>query len=302
VQEMAHLLEVSISKKIAIDYRLSPGLPAIEGDATQIRQIVMNLITNAADSIGDEAGVVTIATGLVHCDHNYLQDAFHAENLPTGNYIYLDVKDTGCGMQEAELGKIFDPFYTTKFAGRGLGLAAVLGIVRGHKGAIRINSRVGNGTTFRILLPCSTAQVPVQQSESAAGRNWRGGGKILLAEDEVSVRLVTKRMLKRLGFEVLTAGDGFEAVNMFKDNASDLRMVMLDLTMPVMDGEEAFLEIRQIKPDIPIIIASGYSEHEVTARFTGRDLAGFVQKPYEYQTLQKRIKEVLGDSGPATPE
>lgn len=295
VQELAHLLEVSISKKIVIDYRLSPALPAIEADATQIRQVVMNLLTNAADAIDDKPGVVTIATGLVHCDHNYLQKAFHAEDLPTGSYVYLDVMDTGCGMHDEELNKIFDPFYTTKFTGRGLGLAAVLGIVRGHRGAIRINSRIGRGTTFRILVPCTECQPEADTRESVNVRDWRSSGMILLAEDEVSVRLVTKRMLRRLGFEVLTVGDGFEAVRLFEKHADELRLVMLDLTMPVMDGEEAFMEIRRIKSDIPIVIASGYSEHEVTARFTDKDLAGFIQKPYEFQTLSQRIQEVLGE-------
>ena len=295
VSEMAHLLEVSISKKVTIEYRLSPELPAVQADATQLRQVIMNLITNAADAIGDQTGTVRIATGLMDCDADYLMESLHGAELPAGTYVYLDIEDTGCGMSNEEISRIFDPFYTTKFTGRGLGLAAVLGIIRGHRGVIRIRSRVGQGTTFRILLPGVDAKPVRETKEPAVVGDWQGSGLILLAEDEVSVRLVTRRMLKRLGFDVATAADGEEAVRSFTTNPESFVMVMLDLTMPVMDGEEAFRRIRSIRPEIPVVIASGYSEQEVSNRFTGRDLAGFIQKPYEYQSLARHIRSVLGE-------
>ncbi|MFA6242093.1 MAG: PAS domain S-box protein [Candidatus Hydrogenedentales bacterium] len=294
IEEMAHLLNASIGKKAILNLDLGKDLPPLEGDPSQIRQIVMNLITNASEAIGDESGVITVSTGAMECTQEYLQE-MSFEGIPEeGTYVYIDVSDTGCGMDQETMQRIFEPFFTTKFTGRGLGMAAVLGIVRGHKGAIRIYSEPGRGTTFKVLFPAlllsPTAAVASTQSES---NDWRGHGRILLVDDEPQIRALGKRMLEKLGFEVITAGDGREAVESFRERKEFLDLVLLDLTMPIMGGEEAFHELRSIAPGIRIVISSGYTEHEVAGRFAGEEIDGFVQKPYVLTVLRDCIRAAL---------
>lgn len=291
LNEMLHMLQVSISKKALLRLNLNQHLPPVEADATQLRQIVMNLVINASEAIGDRSGVIAIATGCMECDQNYLKNAWLDEKLADGLYVFLEISDTGCGMDKDTLGKIFDPFFTTKFTGRGLGMAAVLGIVRGHHGAIKIYSEQGKGTTFKILLPASGRPAELFNLDSRAD-GWRGSGTVLLVDDEESVRGIGSAMLKELGFAVVTANDGREALELFRI-VPDIRVVILDLTMPRMDGEQCFRELRQQKPDVKVIISSGYNEQEVTQRFVGKGLAGFVQKPYRLSVLKDALKAVL---------
>jgi len=290
LEEMLHMLEVSISKKVLLRFSPTPNIPTIEADATQVRQIIMNLVINASEAIGDNGGVIVITTGCMDCDKNYLKDIWLDEDLHEGLYVYLEVVDTGCGMDKETMLKIFDPFFSTKFTGRGLGMAAVLGIVRGHKGAIKIFSEPGKGTTFKVLLPASSvpAKSIVHDSKPDV---WHGGGVVLLVDDEEFVRGVGKEMLQELGFNTITANDGREAVDIFKQT-DDISFVILDLTMPEMDGEQCFLELRQLQPDVKVIISSGYNEHEVTQKFADKGLAGFVQKPYKLSTLKKVISGI----------
>ncbi|MCP4684022.1 MAG: PAS domain S-box protein [bacterium] len=302
VDEMTHLLDVSISKKAELRFNLEEKLPGIDGDATQIRQIIMNLITNASEAIGDRNGVVALATSVIDCDRAYL-DAVDAtfksgseEPLPEGRYVCLEVADTGCGMDRATIARIFDPFFTTKFTGRGLGMSAVLGIVRGHRGAINIYSEVGRGTTFKVLLPASQAPInetSVQAQPKPTTEGWRGKGTVLVVDDEETVRNVGVQMLEHLGFEVLTAADGREAVDLFGERGDEIACVLLDLTMPNMDGEEAFGEMTRIRPDVNVILCSGYNEQEATQRFSGQGLASFLQKPYSFSTLKAKLMHIL---------
>lgn len=294
VEEMSHLLEVSISKKVILRYDFTTPLPAIEADATQIRQVVMNLITNASDAIGDRSGVITIATGVIEVDTEYLSETYLDDNLPGGYYVYVEVTDTGEGMDEETRSKIFDPFFTTKFTGRGLGLAAVLGIVRGHKGAIKVYSQAGRGSTFKVLVPCSDD--PESEAWSEPNRKvtgWKGSGTVLVVDDEETVRAVSKRMLEAHGFEVITASDGRQGVEVYLANQAKVRLVLLDMTMPRMDGEEAFRELRRIDPSVCVLLTSGYNEQEATHRFLGKGLAGFIQKPFTPQTLLSKVRETL---------
>ena len=302
VQEMAYLLEVSISKKIVLKYHLADGLPTFDGDATQIRQIIMNLITNASESIGGSSGVIAVSTGIMECDRDYLDSAVSIPVggqdglLPEGVYVYFEVADTGSGMDDATIEKIFDPFFTTKFTGRGLGLSAVLGIVRGHEGAVRIYSEIGKGTTFKVLFPANSdavAQLTTHEDDADADRDWRGTGTILIVDDEQTVRTVAKQMAQRFGFDVLLAADGIEAVELFRENSDDIACVLLDLTMPRMDGEEAFREMRRIDPEVSVILCSGYNKQDATQRFVGKGLVGFMQKPFQLSTLRETLQSVL---------
>ncbi|KXK36527.1 MAG: Blue-light-activated protein [Candidatus Hinthialibacteria bacterium OLB16] len=297
VEEMTHLLQVSISKKVFLRYNFADNLPAIEGDATQIRQVIMNLITNASDAIGDKSGVITITTGLIETDSTYLESTYLKDDLPGGYYVFLEVSDTGCGMDEETRARIFDPFFTTKFTGRGLGLAAVLGIVRGHKGTVKVYSEAGRGTTFKILLPCCDSQEDTQENHVESTRkDWVGTGTILIVDDEESVRYISKRILESHGFKVLTANDGREGVKAYEAQKEAIDLVLLDMTMPHMDGEEAFRELRLINPDVHVILTSGYTEQEATARFTGKGLAGFIQKPFLPSSLLEIVRNKLSTS------
>ncbi len=287
LEEMLHMLEVSISKKVVLRLNLTSNLPTVEVDATQLRQVVMNVVLNASEAIGDKSGVIAITTGCLDCDKSYLKDVWLIENICEGLYVYLEVTDSGCGMSKDAMEKIFEPFFTTKFTGRGLGMAAVMGIIRGHKGAIKVHSEPGKGSTFKILLPASGKPAELFNHVDSTD-DWKGSGTVLLVDDEETVRGIGREMLQELGFETITANDGKEALETFKNNPA-ISLVILDLTMPQMDGEQCFRELKQIRPNIKVIMSSGYSEQEVTQKFVGKDLAGFIQKPYKLSVLKTAI-------------
>jgi len=302
IQEMTHLLNVSVSKSVVLKYHFGSDLPPILGDSTQILQVVMNLIINSSEAIGEKDGVISVTTGMRMCDSNYLNrienqaGAGLVTPLEEGMYVYLEVADTGCGMTKETQAKIFDPFFTTKFTGRGLGLAALLGIVRGHKGMIRVHSKVEEGTTIEVLLPAAD---PILSEDSTSeieksDADWKGSGLVLLADDEETVRVITKQYLEYLGFDVLTAADGLEAVNLFREHSDKIACVLLDMTMPHMDGKEAFQKIREIKNDAAVILCSGYSEVHSRQHLDGDGLAGFLQKPYLSAELRDLLRQTLG--------
>ncbi len=292
-REMRHMLEVSGSKKVSIRHELAPDLPAVEADASQMQQVLMNLVINAAEAMGEDGGVVRIATGCIDCDQDYLAHSWAREDLEPGRYVYLEVADTGVGMDADTAARVFDPFFSTKFTGRGLGLAAVLGIVRGHRGAVKVYSEPGEGTVFKMLLPAVAGRATSLGKEPATA-GWTGAGTVLFVDDEEPLRRVGARMLERLGFEALTAGDGEEALEVFRERGDEIVCVMLDLTMPRMDGEETYRELRRLRPDVRVILSSGYNEQDVAQRFVGKGLAGFVQKPYQLAELAAKLREVTG--------
>jgi PAS domain S-box-containing protein len=293
VEEMGHLLAAVIPKNVIIKYSFAAHLPLIEGDATQLRQVVMNLITNAADAVGKRSGIITVSTSLIEADPAYLADTLLDEGLPGGYYVSLEVSDTGVGMSPETRARIFDPFFTTKFTGRGLGLAAVLGILRSHRAAIKVYSEEGRGSTFRVLFPAVEGAADALRGATGPSEGWRGTGTILVVDDDESVRTVAKRILERTGFRVLVAADGVEGVTMFRAYRGEIRAVLLDVTMPRMGGEEAFRQLRQIAPDVRVLLSSGYSEHEATSRFAGKGLAGFVEKPFTPPELVEHLRAVL---------
>lgn len=294
VEEMGHMLRVSVSKRVDLIYDMSNKPLYVNGDVAQIRQIIMNLITNASESIGEKNGRITLKTDVRKCDTAYLRESYVDEALPEGHYVIIEVKDSGCGMDSQTLSRLFDPFFTTKFTGRGLGLATVLGIVRGHGGAIRVKSHPGYGTTFTALFPAlhrgsvKTAPEPPKEEKP-----WQGTGKILVVDDEAAIRTLASAILERAGFEVLQAADGLEGVRIFSEHAGEIRSVLLDLTMPHMDGSEAMAEMRKIRSDVPILLSSGYHGEEIASRFLGMGLAGFIEKPYTPKDLLSKVQEIL---------
>ncbi len=290
IMEMDHLLGVSISKNATLKYNCQENIPFIKGDVTQIRQIVMNLIINASEAIGDNRGVITVDTGVMWCESNYLIESYLREPLPAGLYTYFDVTDTGSGMDSDTLGKLFDPFFTTKFTGRGLGMAAVLGILRSHHGAIKIYSESGKGTTFKVLFPAvDTAKEADVKIVEEHGESWSMEGVALLVDDERLVREVGGKMLEKLGLTVMYASDGEEAVSIYSEHKDKITFVLLDLTMPRMDGEECFRRIREIDSDAKIIMTSGYNKHNVSRRFTDGGMTGFVHKPFQISAIRKTL-------------
>lgn len=292
VVEMTHMLQVSISKKAVLRFNFAESLPSVDADATQLRQIIMNLVINASEAIGNKSGVIAINTGCMQCDKKYLNSGWLNEQIAEGLYVWLEIADTGCGMDKDTVSKIFDPFFTTKFTGRGLGMAAVLGIVRGHKGAIRVYSEPGRGSTFKVLLPAGEKPKELFNENNQRQTAWKGTGTVLLVDDEETVIGIGSEMLKELGFDVLTAMDGREALELFRQNQDNICCIILDLTMPHLDGEQTFRELRQIRHDVKVIMSSGYNEQEINQRFAGKGLAGFIQKPYKLSTLKETIQNV----------
>src|SRR5450432_1602445 len=290
VRELATLLETTISKKVQLRLELTQDLPAVAADIAQVQQIVMNLVINGAEAIGDQRGTVLVATGVQDIDEFYVQSLFSSEGIASGTYVYLEVHDTGCGMDEATKARIFDPFFTTKFTGRGLGLAAVLGIVRGHNGAIKVYSSPGKGTTFKVFFPAAegTAVGPTPEVMS-----FRGEGVALVVDDDQGVREAASRLLEFFGFRVLQAVDGRHGTEVFRQHQSEIVVVILDMTMPEMNGEETFREIRRVRADVPVILTSGYNEIEATRRFTAKGLAGFLQKPFTPKELTQKLALAL---------
>jgi len=285
-----------ISKKVQIQLNLTPKLPCIEADPTQIQQLIMNLLINGAEAIGDKPGTVVVTTGVRDVDAGQLTRYHTAPEIESGPFVFLEVTDDGCGMDEPTLSRIFEPFFTTKFTGRGLGLAATLGIVRGHQGALKVESEVGKGSTFEILFP-PTTQEPLRQrpqaQQLAPRRIAPGKGHILVVDDEELVRSTAKSALERYGYTVLLVENGNNAVDVFTRLSSQISLVLLDLTMPVMGGEEALRKLRAIRPDVEVILTSGYDEGRALEGFADTQISGFLKKPYTVEALVKLVRSIL---------
>lgn len=291
VRETLDLLEVSITKKASLRVECRPQLPHVYADSTQIRQVMMNLVINASEAIGDKSGMIRVRTGVLTADAAYFENSSSCSEAAPGEYAFVEVSDTGCGMSPETQARIFDPFFTTKFTGRGLGLAAVLGIVRGHKGALKILSEVGKGSTFKFLLPVATVLPQPQINRTTnVGVNWKGTGTILVVDDDPTVRAVTSRMVEACGFSVLQAVDGRHGVEVFTEKREQIRAVVLDMTMPNLNGQEAFEAMRKIEPGIKVLLMSGFSEYATSERFNGKSPSSFLQKPFKPEDLSNKLK------------
>ena len=292
--EMLQLLQVSISKKAELRYTLEEDLPSIEADASQLRQVVLNLVTNASEALGQQEGIISVRTGAKEFTREDLDDVYGYCNLLPGRFVFLEVSDTGGGIDEAVLAKIFDPFFSTKFTGRGLGLAAALGIVNGLEGAIKVHSKSGSGSTFTVLFPPLDQDAEDRSRESIGAWVTRERRTILVVDDEEPIRKVLKQMLEHAGYTVRTANDGREAVDLFRTCPDEIDCVFLDLTMPLLNGRETLAELRQIREDVRVILSSGYSEQEAIKNFDGKALFEFIQKPFNAADLLAKVKQILG--------
>jgi PAS domain S-box-containing protein len=291
VWSIAGLLQASLPGKVRLQLELPSGLPPIEADSDQIQQVVVALVMNAGEAIKNGQGAVTVKTAAADLDLSRIHDRFPGREIAPGPYVVLEVRDTGVGMDEFVKSRIFEPFFSTKFAGRGLGLAAVQGIVRGHGGAMEVESEPGSGATFRLFFPA--AKGAGASGENGERRAAPAQGVILVADDEEIVRKVAKAALEKRGFQVVLAENGEIAVERFREAPSRFTAVLLDMAMPVMSGEEAMERIKSIRPDVPVIASSGYSEAEALRRF-GTGISGYIQKPYTAAKLAGAVASIAG--------
>ncbi len=296
------LISRPLTKSVTLIAELSRNLPPIEGDKGQLQQVIMNLVINAAEACGGGPGTVRVSTGLVTLGSNDVPPSFGLEHVQPGDFICFEVKDTGEGMPEDVKAKMFDPFFTTKFTGRGLGLAAVLGIVRSHSGMIQVESEVAVGTSIRVYFPVATGAAEAVSKQVVLDKTSPDSRTVLVVDDEEVVRKLAKSALERNGYNVLLAEDGAAAVRIFEQSAPTIAAVVLDLTMPVMDGEEALACLQGIDPDVAVVLSSGFNELEIAQRFAGKGLSGFLQKPYTAGNLIQAIRSVASrDSAPGAP-
>jgi len=294
VSELRDLVHAALSKKATITYELSDGAIFVDGDENQLIQVIMNLVTNAAEAIGDHEGRIVVSTGLEHHDAAALMRLDTNQDLRPGEYVRITVADTGCGMDAETQTRIFDPFYTTKVTGRGLGLSAVRGIVGKHNGLLQLESNVGEGTTFAILLP-TVAPVAKQPPPQETTESDQENKRVLVVDDESSLRATLCALLQHEGFDAVEAADGQQAINTFREMPNSFDCVVLDFSMPKLNGEEVFRELRAQRPDVPIILMSGFTEQELLDRFRGANLTKAIQKPFLIDELIASIRAATSE-------
>ncbi len=296
-REMSPLLTASIAKTASLRYDFEADLPLIRGDIAQLHQVIMNLVTNASDAIGDQPGTITIRAYTAELDEESLAETYLHDRLEPGQFVCLEVQDSGCGMNQETLSRIFDPFFSTKFAGRGLGLASVLGIVRAHKGAIGLESSPGKGATFRVYFPAvahiAAAEAAAESVTADDVGDWRASGLILIVDDEKPVREVARAILEHRGFRTLLATDGREAIRLFEEHCGEITLVLLDLTMPELDGIEVLRQLHGMRSNVPVILSSGYTRQDAIGQNGDEGAAAFIQKPYLPHELVRTVRDVL---------
>ncbi len=293
ITDISALVHSSLPRMATFELALTGDRAYVDGDSGQIQQLIMNLVINAGEAIPEgRPGTVTVRTQVCELTAPELLEYVNGELLGPGRYLLLEVTDTGSGMDKTIQSRIFDPFFTTKFTGRGLGLAAALGIIRRHGGAIRLDSELGRGTSFQVLLPAS-AQAPETKTGATTLPTFAADSTVLLVDDEEVLRNGARAAMERRGFRVIVAGDGADGVQIFRERHREISVVVLDRTMPGMSGEEALVEMQAIEPTVPIILSSGYNEEETLSHLTGRTPAGFLQKPYTIEALFGEIHSAL---------
>jgi two-component system cell cycle sensor histidine kinase/response regulator CckA len=299
ISETARILKISISKNASLQLDLSETLPPMMGDARQIGQILINLVHNASDAIeaSGRQGTISIKTGISRISCSDLKNMIVTNGMAEGDSIFLEVSDDGCGMTDEIKARIFEPFHTTGSMGHGLGLSAVLSIVKQHKGTLGINSAPGAGTAIRLIFPHAEAVCFGITPKKEKTPDWHGSGLVLVADDEESVRNVAAKCIESFGFQVLQASDGNEAVAVFQEHAKQIVAVLMDLTMPGMNGHSACRKIKQIQPCTQIFLMSGYPENDPEVHFADELFAGFIQKPFLRTTIGDKLRARLESPG-----
>ncbi len=314
VREMAGLLEISLTRDTTIEYRLAEDLPAVRAKSTQLRQVIMNLFTNAAESFDGRPGAIVLTTGRQRCDRRTLDDLLLGDGAEPGAYVWLEVADEGCGMTTETVERLFEPFYTTKLSGRGLGMSAVRSIVSGHGGALSVDTAPGRGTRFRLYLPASNQAA--ETTTDATAKKWRGTGTVLVADDDEMVRHVTGCLIERIGLRPCFAADGLEALQVLERRSAEVDLVLLDLDLPRLNGLETLREIRRLWPDVKVLLTSGHGRHRSARRANGPavlldrpadgprhtsdgaveqvpDNVEFIQKPYQMEDLRRVLQRIF---------
>jgi signal transduction histidine kinase/CheY-like chemotaxis protein len=292
VDEMVKMLRMTINQNIALIPNLPTDVLSIKGDENQIRQVVMNLIINASEAIGDGHGKVLVSLAIAEIKAGKSAKDHLGNAIPPGQYVCLEVTDNGCGMDDETKLRIFEPFYTTKFTGRGLGMSAVLGIINTHGGRMQLVSKPGQGTTFKVYLPAIISEYD-EMRLTAPSEPWRGSGTILLAEDEEQIRMVAKELLQIIGFTVIEASNGKEALELYQKHVPDISLVITDMGMPNMNGYELFHELKKLNTNLPIVISSGFGDVAVSSHIAPEDIAGIISKPYTFDLLREVLKGVV---------
>ncbi|MDD2850330.1 MAG: PAS domain S-box protein [Desulfuromonadaceae bacterium] len=294
------MLKTTVGSAISLELCLSQDAPKILADKAQIQQVIMNLLTNAAESIEVQPGFVRLSTGIQNCDQACLAASLLDKKPEPGRFVFLEISDTGCGMSAETMKRLFDPFFTTKFTGRGLGMSAVMGIMKTHNGALFVQSAPGKGTTFKTLFPAPETALPIMipQERTPPAENITAAekplsGVALVVDDEKNVLRTCKKMVELCGFTVIAASDGIESVSRFREHAEEIDVVLLDLTMPNMDGIAAMNAIYSIRPDVKLILSSGFNKDELGDRFTGQAPSGFIRKPYSMTVLETELRRVM---------
>ena len=294
VIDIKELFSWSIGKNIDIHYRLSKDFPTILADPIEIRQIVVNLAINAIEAINTEKGSITISTGVIHEKLATLREFYPAFEVPEGDYVFLEVQDSGCGISDESKTEIFTPFYTTKPKNNGLGLAAVLNVISNNKGAIKVYSECGHGSTFTVIFPTIGEPIIENPVRYDTPENWRASGTVLVVDDEAAVCAVAAEFLRLIGFNAITANNGFDALTRFTENAKGIKVVLLDVYMPGISGKETFRKLRQTDPNVPILMMSPVSETEAVNCFFDREKGtGFLQKPFPFEVFRNKIWELV---------
>ncbi|MBN1674383.1 MAG: response regulator [Kiritimatiellae bacterium] len=295
VSEFEHILRQKVTPKILLETKLDRDVQQMSGDRGEIEQMLLHLVKNANESIGGAQGTITINTSTRFCDDQSMKPNFPEERVRPGYYVCLEVSDNGQGMDSATLKRVFDPFFTTKFVGRGLGLAAVLGIVQGHGGMIAAQSEVERGTTFSLYFPVLKEKAVPVRPRPPAPRPEAVHAKILIAEEDDSIRDLARRSLEDAGYSTLVAANGPQCVDMFRVYANQIDLVLLDMTMPGMKGAEVLADIRRIRPEVRVLLSSGYSESQVNREFTDQQPDGFMHKPFQMRELVEKVADMLRD-------
>ncbi|HNR33404.1 MAG TPA: ATP-binding protein, partial [Candidatus Hydrogenedentes bacterium] len=300
IQDNLPLLRASVTKRAALTLACAEELSPIVADPIQVQQLVMNLATNASEALGEDSGRITICTGEKDYSEDELAQCVVCEDPWPGRYVYIEVADSGCGIDPEALPRIFEPFYSTKFAGRGLGLSVAVGIVRRHRGALGVESTPGGGTVFRVLFPAARGQVSGAPAPASAETvSWRGQGLVLVVDDEEMVRITAQEILEDLGFEVICAEDGVVAEGLFRQHRDRLVAVLLDLTMPGRSGADTYRAFASYGAAVPVVVCSGFSEDHALQQFEGERRVRFMHKPYAYDTVMRLMRKLTPSAADA---